>query len=151
MPDPRGLVSPAVLGGAVLVLSALRAGARVRVTSWSSPGQVTSSGGLGTDRDRLLTALLTYHGGGTSFPLHDLAAAHDGRPAEGSTRRRCHIAVISDDGVSSMFGRGQDPTERARLRARSTTPAGEAPSSCGWHRPSPSRPGPSPVTTASSR
>jgi hypothetical protein len=118
MPDPRGLVSPAVLGGAVLVLSALRAGARVRVTSWSSPGQVTSSGDLGTDRDRLMTALMTYHGGGTSFPLHVLAAAHDGLPAARSTRRRCHIAVISDDGVESMFGRGQDAgLETAAARA----------------------------------
>jgi hypothetical protein len=118
MPDPRGLVSPAVLGGAVLVLSALRAGARVRVTSWSSPGQVTSSGDLGTDRDRLMTARLTYHGGGTSFPLHGLAAAHDGLPAARSTRRRCHIAVISDDGVESMFGRGQDAgLETAAARA----------------------------------
>ena len=130
MPDPRGLVSPAVLGGAVLVLSALRVGARVRVTSWASPGQVTSSGDLGTDRDRLMTALLTYHRGGTSFPLHDLAAAHDGRAtrngraaqggraADGSTRRRCHIAVISDDGVESMFGRGQEAgLETAAARA----------------------------------
>ncbi|MEO7446975.1 MAG: hypothetical protein ABI336_01775 [Humibacillus sp.] len=107
MPQPRGLVSPAVLGGVVLVLSALRAGARVRVTSWSSPGQVTSSGPLGTDRDLLLGALLTYHGGGTSFPLHDLAGAHEGRPADRGTRRRCHVTVISDDGVESMFGRGQ--------------------------------------------
>lgn len=118
MPDPRGLVSPAVLGGAVLVLSALRAGARVRVTSWASPGQVTSSGDLGTDRDRLMTALLTYHGGGTSFPLHDLAAAHDGRPGDGRTRRRCHVAVISDDGVESLFGRGQqEGLETAAARA----------------------------------
>lgn len=111
MPNPRSVVSPAVLGGAVLVLSGLRVGARVRVTSWSSPGQVSSSGGFSRDRDAAMAALLTYHGGGTSFPLAQLAAAH--RVSSGASQsgprgtRRCHIAVISDDGVSSLFGQGQ--------------------------------------------
>lgn len=116
MPNPRGLVSPAVLGGAVLVLSALRVGARVRVTSWSSPGQVSSNGEFSRDREAAMAALLTYHGGGTSFPLAQLAAAH--RVTSGASRsgplesRKCHIAVISDDGVSSLFGQGQ-PAELA--------------------------------------
>jgi hypothetical protein len=118
MPDPRGLVSPAVLGGAVLVLSALRVGARVRVTSWSGPGQVTSSGGLARDEPAALAALLTYHGGGTSFPLAQLADAHPRRAGRGggggggggsTGDRRCHVAVISDDGVESLFGTGQPP------------------------------------------
>ncbi|OFE17208.1 hypothetical protein BA895_17285 [Humibacillus sp. DSM 29435] len=116
MPNPRGLVSPAVLGGAVLVLSALRVGARVRVTSWASPGQVTASGDFSRDRAAAMAALLTYHGGGTSFPLAQLAAAHHVTPgpsAHDSDRaRRCHIAVLSDDGVSSLFGQGQ-PAELA--------------------------------------
>lgn len=108
MPHPRQRVSPAVLGGAVLLLSALRVGASVRVTSWASPDQVTSSGDFSRDREAALAALLTFHGGGTSFPLAQLDATHRDRSfGAGPARRRCHIAVISDDGVSSLFGQGQ--------------------------------------------
>ncbi|GAB3587332.1 hypothetical protein [Calidifontibacter terrae] len=108
MPHPRWLMSPAVLAGTVLVLSALRVGARVRVTSWAGPGQVSSTVEFTRDRELAVGELLRYHGGGTSFPLAQMAQAYDQR-SNGTTtgRRRCHIAVISDDGVSSMFGKGQ--------------------------------------------
>ncbi|QTE30899.1 vWA domain-containing protein [Pengzhenrongella sicca] len=107
MPDPRGRVSPIALAGAVLALSALRAGARVQATTWSGPNQIAGTGGFTRDPDAVLTAIVAHFGGGTSFPLPLLAATHPDLPDP--RRRPCHIAVISDDGVSSMFGAGQEP------------------------------------------
>ncbi|MDF8264679.1 hypothetical protein [Luteipulveratus flavus] len=124
MPDPRRSVSPAVLGGAVLVLSALRVGARVRVTSWAGPEQISSTGDFVRDRTAAVLALLTYHGGGTSFPLAQLAHAHRSRGRSPQTREQtCHIAVISDDGVRSMFGQGQ-PRELAGAAHEALAAAG---------------------------
>ncbi len=99
MVDPRRFVAPAILAGTILLLSALRVGARARVSSWASPGQVYSTNEFTRDTAELLDALLHFYGGGTSFPLDVLAAAQPVRPT--------HIAVISDDGVASMFGAGQ--------------------------------------------
>ena len=107
MPDPRSQQSPIALAGAVLALSALRAGARVQATTWSGPGQIAGTAGFTRDPEAVLTAVVAHFGGSTSFPLPLLAATHPDR----SDRRRapCHIAVISDDGISSMFGAGQAP------------------------------------------
>lgn len=105
MPNPRSYRSPAIIGGAILILSALRVGARVQVTSWSSPGQVLSSNGFGRDQAHLMKTLLHFYGGGTSFPLPVLARTYLSGSA--NSERRAHIAVISDDGVASMFGEGQ--------------------------------------------
>ena len=64
-----------------------------------------------------------YHGGGTSFPLAQLAAAHPATRAAAPNGRRCHIAVISDDGVSSLFGHGQ-PAELKGAAERALEQAG---------------------------
>jgi hypothetical protein len=111
MPNPRRRLSPSVLAGVVIALSALRAGARVQVTVWSGPGQVARTGdGFTRDRHAVVQALLHFFGGGTSFPLADLARDH---PPESSRRTPwqavTHICVISDWGVTSMFGQGQPP------------------------------------------
>lgn len=106
MPDPTRRVAPIALAGAVLALSALRAGARVQATTWSGPQQVAGTDGFVRDEDRVLDAVVAHFGGSTSFPVPLLERTHLGDPATGAapTRTRpCHVAVISDDGVVSMF------------------------------------------------
>ncbi|WP_295702700.1 hypothetical protein [Lapillicoccus sp.] len=125
MPDPRATPSPSVLAGTVLALSALRAGAAVQVTVWASPQQVArTDGGFTRDRDAVVGTLLHYWGGGTVFPLRDLQRDHPPRtrprpPWEPNT----HICVISDWGVTSMFGAYQ-PDDLVGVAAAALESAG---------------------------
>lgn len=97
MPNPARYVSYLTLAGAILALSALRAGARVQVTLWSGTRQFTVTDGFVRD-ERAIFAVLTGHfGGATAFPLHVLRETYRDRD------RPTHIVVISDDGVDTMF------------------------------------------------
>ncbi|MBD3940263.1 VWA domain-containing protein [Microbacterium sp. NEAU-LLC] len=128
MPHPsRG--SAAVLAGTILALSVLRGGGRVRVTSFSGPGQAAGSDGFSRDHVRIVGDLALYFGGGTSFPLDLLARRYDPLPAvsgpEGASDPgiRRHLVVLSDDGLTSMFGVGNEPYAdvAARVRSKLTT------------------------------
>lgn len=119
MPSP-GEESPAILAGTILVLSVLRGGGRVRVTSFSGPAQVAGSNGFTGRRSEAIAALLTFFSGGTTFPLDLLEERYDqktlrreDRSAAGPIRR--HLVVLSDDGLESMFGAGQ--ADRADIAA----------------------------------
>ncbi len=98
MADPRQRTSFPTLAGAIVALSALRAGARVQATLWSGARQFETTAGFVRDERAVLRILTGYFGGGTAFPLHvlrDTYAVRRSRPA--------HILVVSDDGVSTMF------------------------------------------------
>jgi len=99
----------------------LRSGARAQVTTWSGPKQQVGTDGFVDDADAVLRALVAHFGGGTSFPLPLLARTHleQRRPQA----RPCHIAVISDSGVVSMFGTGQ-PAALADVAVRAVQAAG---------------------------
>ena len=88
-------------------LSALRAGARVQVTLWSGLGQITSTRGFVRDEPAILRVLTGFYGGATTFPLHVLRDTFATRPRHA---RPCHVLVISDDGVTTMF----QPDEKKR-------------------------------------
>ncbi|WP_182111462.1 hypothetical protein [Actinotalea sp. JY-7876] len=109
MPNPTARRAPIALAGAVLALSALRAGARVQATTWSGPQQVAGTDGFTRDADAVLAAIVAHFGGSTSFPLPLLERTHLApAPARawGGARTdddATHIAVISDTGVVSMF------------------------------------------------
>lgn len=103
MPSPQGY-SPAILAAVILVESVLSGGGRVRVTSFSSADQVGGTPRSTRNRGEAMAAVLLYFGGGTTFPL-DLLADRYRRPAEPGVRR--HLAVLSDDGLTSLFGEGQ--------------------------------------------
>jgi hypothetical protein len=105
MVNPQHLVSYPALAGAILCLSALRAGARVKATLWSDKRQVTSTAGFIRNEEQILRVLTGYYGGGTAFPLHVLRDTYAPRKEHD---RPVHILVISDDGVSTMF----DPDEK---------------------------------------
>lgn len=106
MPDPRRQVSWPALAGAVICLSALRAGASVQVTLWASRREVTSTKGFVRSADDCLRVLTGYYGGGTQFPLPTLRETHAARL---KLRKPTHILVVSDDGASTMF---DSPDER---------------------------------------
>jgi hypothetical protein len=104
MPDPQRTTSYPALAGAILCLSALRAGARVQATLWSGKQQCSTTRGFVRDSTELLNVLTGYFGGGTQFPIHVLRETYASRDA---AARPVHILVISDDGVSTMFDRDE--------------------------------------------
>lgn len=114
MPRP-GRGSPAVLAGMIVALSVLRGGGRVRVTSFSGPGQVAGSEDFQRTVGGVVGDLAFFFGGGTSFPLDLLERRYAGlRPPAPDERR--HLLVLSDDGLVSMFGDGN--AEYADVAAR---------------------------------
>lgn len=103
MPHPsRG--SPAVLAGTILALSVLRGGGRVRVTSFSGPGQVAGSG-FSRDHVGIVNDLAFFYSSSTSFPLDLLDERYRPLPPARDDMVR-HLVVLSDDGLVSMFGVG---------------------------------------------
>lgn len=106
MPNPAIQLSYPALAGAIIVISALRAGARVQATLWSGKHQFQTTPGFIREEEAILRVLTAHYGGGTQFPLHLLrntyaARRHDERPV--------HLLSISDDGVTTMF---EDRDER---------------------------------------
>jgi hypothetical protein len=121
IPNPQVATSYLTLAGAIVALSALRAGARVQATLWSGARQFTSSDGFIRDAHQILGILTGYFGGGTAFPIHVLRDTFaERKPAD----RPVHILIISDDGVTTLFGAdeknnsGWDIARMAMAKAR---------------------------------
>ena len=98
MPNPQSRMSYLAVAGAVIALSALRAGAAVQVTLWSGKQQLMCTRGFVRDEDDILRVLTGFFGGTTDFPIHALRSTYAEKPA-----RPTHILMISDDGISTMF------------------------------------------------
>ncbi|MFJ4254819.1 VWA domain-containing protein [Microbacterium sp. NPDC090003] len=107
MRNPR-VGSPAVLAGTILALSVLRGGGRVRVTSFSAAGQVAGMERASRDPAEIVGALCVFFGGGTSFPLDLYGSRYAALPRATDEVQR-HVVVLSDDGLVSMFGVGNEP------------------------------------------
>ena len=99
MPNPQTHTSYLALAGAIIALSALRAGSRVKVTLWSSKNQVLETKGFVADSEQVLHVLTGFFGGGTTFPIHRMRETY----CESRLARPTHILHISDDGITSMF------------------------------------------------
>ena len=121
MPNPQRQVSFLTLAGAIIALSALRAGSSVQATLWSSKHQVKGTDGFVRNEDEILAVLTGFFGGGTAFPIHRMRDTFAGR---GPEDRPVHILQISDDGISTMFSTdergnsGWDVSEMALAKAR---------------------------------
>lgn len=100
MANPQITVSYPALAGAIICLSALRAGARVQATLWSGTRQFITTPGFVRDEDALLRVLTGYFGGATAFPIHILRDTFAKRTI---ANRPAHILIISDDGVNTLF------------------------------------------------
>lgn len=99
MPNPRVALSHIALAGAIVMLSALRAGSRVQATLWSSAGQFDTTRGFVRDEKLLFAVLTGYFGGGTAFPNHILRDTYQGRTERD---RPVHILHLSDEGMDTM-------------------------------------------------
>jgi hypothetical protein len=121
MPDPRSELSYLALAGAIMALSALRAGARVQATLWSGPGQFSTTDGFVRDADRILGIVTGYIAGGTAFPIHILRRTYLEAKEPG---RKAHIMVISDDGVTTMFDTDERGGSGCEIAARALAAAG---------------------------
>lgn len=121
MPNPQQHTSFLTLAGAIVALSALRAGARVQATLWSGTRQHLHTGGFVRSEDPILHVLTGYFGGGTAFPIHRLRDTYATRTPRD---RAVHILHISDDGITTMFdqdergGSGWDIARHALQAAR---------------------------------
>jgi hypothetical protein len=94
------MLSYLTLAGAIMALSALRAGARVQAVLWSGKHDVLATPGFVRDELAILRVLAGYFGGGTQFPIPHLRGTYAARRPDD---RPAHIMVISDDGISTMF------------------------------------------------
>jgi hypothetical protein len=125
MPNPQVAVSYLSLAGAVIALSALRAGSRVQVTLWSGAHQFMHTGGFVRDEAAILRVLTGYYGGGTAFPIHHLRKTWlDGAKNVPWHERRAHILMISDDGITTMFDKDEQGHDGWDIAARALAAAG---------------------------
>lgn len=99
IPNPQMTFSYLALAGAIVVLSALRTGARVQATLWSGAGQFQSTPGFIRDEKAILRVLTGFIGGATAFPNHILVDTYSERK---TSDRPVHILILSDDGVNTM-------------------------------------------------
>ena len=114
MPNPQQQTSFLTLAGAIIALSALRAGSRVQATLWSGTQQVTRTDGFVRDEDAILRVLTGFYGGATAFPIHCLRDTYAHR---GANERPVHILQISDDGITTMFERDEQDNDGWQVSA----------------------------------
>ena len=82
-------------------------GGRVRVTSFSGTGEVAGMSRFGRNPSEIIAAVSLFFGRSTSFPLDLYASRYAGLPPADDAQR--HVVVLSDDGLVSMFGVGNEP------------------------------------------
>ena len=105
MGDPAHHLSYPVLAGAIIALSALRAGSRVKVVLSGEPGRTISTADFERDATSVLKTLTSYLGTGFSFGIHRLAETFEA-VANASSRvkqRPVHILIVSDNDMFSML------------------------------------------------
>ncbi|MBU2548392.1 MAG: VWA domain-containing protein [Proteobacteria bacterium] len=100
MMNPRLALSFPVLAGAIVSLSALRAGARVMVCLSGEPGSYSRTDGFVRDEKAVLKILTGYLGTGYAFGIRRLKETFlDGaKPA-----RPTHVLVVSDSDIFRML------------------------------------------------
>lgn len=118
MGNPRVGLSYPVLAGAVIGLSALRAGARVMVCVSGEPGRHAETDGFVRSEHDVLGTLTDYLGVGYSFGIERLRDAFLDQPER---KRPAHILVLTDHDIFMMLDQtpngwdiARDAAERAR-------------------------------------
>jgi hypothetical protein len=98
MLDPQRELSHPVLAGAIVCLSALRAGARVKVVLSGEPGSSISTDGFTRDETEVLRVLTGYLGSGYAFGIHRLAETFSE-----TAERPTHILIVTDADIFLML------------------------------------------------
>ena len=122
MPAPRVLTSYPALAGTIVSLSALRAGARVKVVLSCEPrGETFAMPDFVRDERAILDVLTRYLGTGIGFGVHRLADTFDGRTPRD---RAVHVLLLSDHDLFHLLDHeeggetGWDVARRALPAAR---------------------------------
>lgn len=121
MGNPAVRLSYPALAGAVILLSALRVGARAKVClsgEWKGVGHFTETPDFSRDERKLLGVLTDYLGTGASFGLTRLVQTF---VEPGPFKRSTHILVVSD---SDWFGEVSGTTDGWELLAEAVRNAG---------------------------
>jgi hypothetical protein len=100
MGNPASRLSYPVLAGAIIALSALRSGSKVKVVLSGEPGRTLSTDGFIRDQKLVMRTLTSYLGTGYSFGIHRLQETFGFRP---ETARPVHILVVSDNDMFTML------------------------------------------------
>jgi hypothetical protein len=100
MGNPAHMLSYPVLAGTVMLLSALRAKARVMVCLSGEPGSFSETDGFIRDERALLTTLTSYLGTGYAFGIKRLEEQFITKK---KPERPCHALVISDSDMFMMM------------------------------------------------
>jgi hypothetical protein len=107
MVNPAHQTSFPVIGGTIMVLSALRAGARAMVTLSGEPGGFVSTPGFIDDEHECLRVLTGFLGSGYTFGIVRLRDAFAGRTAADPP---AHIVIVTDHDIFSMLDGALDGT-----------------------------------------
>jgi hypothetical protein len=117
MGNPAHHLSYPVLAGAIIALSALRSGSKVKVVLSGEPGRTVSTDGFLRQSSTILTTLTDYLGTGYAFGIHRLRETFDQLPRGA---RPIHILIVSDNDMFKMLddresrgATGWDIAERA--------------------------------------
>jgi hypothetical protein len=100
MPNPQTEISYLTLAGAIIALSALRVGSKVRATLWSGENEYFTTDTFTKNEKSIMEILTGFIGGGTCFPLNLLKKEYENRS---KSKRKAHILVISDEGIDTMY------------------------------------------------
>ena len=120
MPNPASQVSYLALAGAIIALSAIRAGAKVQANLWSDTREFLTTNGFISNSQEIMNILVSYFGGGTAFPLHKLRKTY----IESKPKRKVHILIISDDGVDTLFQKDEKGNSGEIISMQSLLSAG---------------------------
>lgn len=123
MPNPQMQMSYTVLGGAILALSALRAGARVMACLSGEPGRAVATEGF-VRREREIMELLTgYLGSGYTFGLIRLDDMRAKLAAGPQPARPVHILILTDSDIFSGLDNGDGGRRGWQMAAEALTAA----------------------------
>jgi hypothetical protein len=121
MPNPRLVTSYPALAGAIVSLSALRAGARVKVVLSGEPGQTYAMPDFSRDERAVLDVLTSYLGTGFAFGVKRLAETFEVRTPRD---RAVHVLLLTDQDVFRLLDEtkggpsGWEVAKRALAAAR---------------------------------
>ncbi len=122
MGNPAHQLSYPVLAGAIIALSALRSGSRVKVALSGEPGRTKTTDGFVRQSSTVLTTLTDYLGTGYAFGIHRLRETFDHLPRGA---RPVHILIVSDNDMFKMLDeKASDGSQGWQIAARAIEQAG---------------------------
>lgn len=100
MGNPAHNLSYPVLAGAIIALSAIRTGSKVKVALSGEPGKTVTTDGFVNNSKVVLKTLTDYLGTGYAFGLHRLKETFAELPRN---TRPIHILIVSDNDTFTML------------------------------------------------